>query len=167
MYVLDEPSIGLHERDTLKLIRTLRSLQSKGNSVIVVEHDKETIENADFIIDIGPGAGKFGGEVVFAGTFEELKRAKTLTADYITGRKKIEYFYRRAQKQFLQIKNVTLNNIKNLDVTIPLQNFTCITGVSGSGKSSLILQALLPTAREILNHAKKIQKVLIPVLWMK
>jgi len=159
MYVLDEPSIGLHERDTLKLIRTLRSLQSKGNSVIVVEHDKETIENADFIIDIGPGAGKFGGEVVFAGTFEELKRAKTLTADYITGRKKIEYFYRRAQKQFLQIKNVTLNNIKNLDVTIPLQNFTCITGVSGSGKSSLILQALLPTAREILNHAKKIQKV--------
>ena len=159
MYVLDEPSIGLHERDTLKLIRTLRSLQSKGNSVIVVEHDKKTIQNADFIIDIGPGAGKFGGEVVFAGTFEELKKAKTLTADYITGRKKIEYFHRRAQKQFLQIRNVTLNNIKNLDVTIPLQNFTCITGVSGSGKSSLILQALLPTARQILNHAKKIKKV--------
>ena len=159
MYVLDEPSIGLHERDTLKLIRTLRSLQSKGNSVIVVEHDKETIQNADFIIDIGPGAGKFGGEVVFAGTFEELKKAKTLTADYITGRKKIEYFHRRTQKQFIQIKNVTLNNIKNLDVTIPLQNFTCITGVSGSGKSSLILQALLPTARQILNHAKKIKKV--------
>lgn len=159
MYVLDEPSIGLHERDTLKLIRTLRSLQSKGNSVIVVEHDKETIQHADFIIDIGPGAGKFGGEVVFSGTFEELQRAHTLTADYITGRKKIEYFHRREQKQFLKIRNVTLNNIKNLDVDIPLQNFTCITGVSGSGKSSLILQALLPTAREILNHAKKIKKI--------
>lgn len=159
MYVLDEPSIGLHERDTLKLIRTLRSLQEKGNSVIVVEHDKETIRHADFIVDIGPGAGQFGGEVVFAGTYEELKKANTLTADYITHRKKIEYFYRRPQEKFLEIKNVTVNNIKNLDVSIPLQNFTCITGVSGSGKSSLILQALLPTAREILNHAKKIKKI--------
>ena len=159
MYVLDEPSIGLHERDTLKLIRTLRSLQSKGNTVIVVEHDKETIKNADFIVDIGPGAGKFGGEVVFAGTFKELEKSKTLTADYITGRKTIDYVHKRDQKQFLKIKNVTLNNIKNLDVDIPLQNFTCITGVSGSGKSSLILQALLPVARELLNHAKKIKKV--------
>ncbi len=159
MYVLDEPSIGLHERDTLKLIRTLRNLQEKGNSVIVVEHDRETIENADFIIDIGPGAGQFGGEVVFAGTFKELKKAKTLTADYITRRKKIEYFYRRPQEKFLEIKHVTVNNIKDLSVKIPLQNFTCITGVSGSGKSSLILQALLPTAREILNHARKIKKI--------
>jgi len=114
MYVLDEPSIGLHERDTLKLIRTLRNLQEKGNSVIVVEHDRETIENADFIIDIGPGAGQFGGEVVFAGTFKELKKAKTLTADYITRRKKIEYFYRRPQEKFLEIKHVTVNNIKDL-----------------------------------------------------
>ena len=159
MYVLDEPSIGLHERDTLKLIRTLRSLQEKGNSVIVVEHDKETIENADYIIDIGPGAGKFGGEVVFAGTYEELKKADTLTADYITGRKKIEYFYRRPQEKFIEIKNVTLNNINNLSAKIPLNNFTCITGVSGSGKSSLILQTLLPTAREILNHARKVKKI--------
>ncbi len=159
MYVLDEPSIGLHERDTLKLIRTLRSLQEKGNSVIVVEHDKETIEHADFIVDIGPGAGKFGGEVVFAGTYEELKKADTLTADYMTGRKDIKYFYRRPQEKFLEIKNVTLNNINDLSVKIPLNNLTCITGVSGSGKSSLILQTLLPTAREILNHARKVNKI--------
>ncbi len=159
MYVLDEPSIGLHERDTLKLIRTLRSLQEKGNSVIVVEHDKETIENADFIVDIGSGAGKFGGEVVFSGTLDKLKKAKTLTADYLYGRKKIEYFYRRKQDKQIEIKNVTLNNIKELNVKIPLNNFVCITGVSGSGKSSLMLQTLLPTARELLNHARKVNKV--------
>ena len=159
LYVLDEPSIGLHERDTLKLIRTLRSLQEKGNSVIVVEHDKETIENADFIVDIGAGAGKFGGDVVFAGTLDKLKKAKTLTADYLYGRKKIEYFYRRKQDKFIEIKNVTLNNIENLSAKIPLNNFVCITGVSGSGKSSLMLQTLLPTARELLNHARKVNKV--------
>ncbi len=159
LYVLDEPSIGLHERDTLKLIRTLRSLQEKGNSVIVVEHDKETIENADFIIDIGEGAGKFGGDVVFSGTLPQLKKAKTLTADYLYGRKKIEYFYRRKQDKFIEIKNVTLNNISNLNAKIPLNNFVCITGVSGSGKSSLMLQTLLPTARELLNHARKVNKV--------
>ena len=159
MYVLDEPSIGLHERDTLKLIKTLRNLQEKGNSVIVVEHDKETIENADFIVDIGPSAGKFGGEVVFSGTLEKLKKAKTLTADYLYGRKKIEYFYRRPQEKWIEIKNVTINNIKNLSAKIPLNNFVCITGVSGSGKSSLMLQTLLPTARELLNHARKVNKV--------
>lgn len=159
MYVLDEPSIGLHERDTLKLIKTLRNLQEKGNSVIVVEHDKETIENADFIVDIGEGAGKFGGSVVFAGTLKELKKAKTVTADYLFGRKKIEYFYRREQEKFIEIKNVNLNNIKDMSVKIPLNNFVCVTGVSGSGKSSLILQTLLPSARELLNHAKKVNKV--------
>lgn len=159
MYVLDEPSIGLHERDTMKLIRTLRSLQEKGNTVIVVEHDKETIENADFIVDIGPGAGKFGGEVVFSGRLDALKKAQTLTADYLYGRKKIEYYHRRPQERFIEIKNVTLNNIENLDARIPLNNFVCVTGVSGSGKSSLILQTLLPAARELLNHARKVNKV--------
>ncbi|HFB54209.1 MAG TPA: excinuclease ABC subunit UvrA, partial [Sulfurimonas autotrophica] len=159
MYVLDEPSIGLHERDTLRLIKTLRSLQEKGNSVIVVEHDKETIENADFIVDIGKGAGKFGGEVVFSGTLDKLKKAKTLTADYLYGRKKIEYFYRRPQEKWIEIKNVTINNIENLSAKIPLNNFVCITGVSGSGKSSLMLQTLLPVARELLNHARKVNKV--------
>jgi len=159
MYVLDEPSIGLHERDTLKLIRTLRSLQEKGNSVIVVEHDKETIDNADYIIDIGPGAGKYGGEIVFTGTRKEMEKAKTLTADYLSGRKMIEYFYRRPQENWLEINNVNINNIENLSTKIPLQNFVCVTGVSGSGKSSLILQTLLPNARELLNHARKVNKI--------
>lgn len=159
MYVLDEPSIGLHERDTLKLIRTLRSLQEKGNTVIVVEHDKETIEHADFIVDIGPGAGQFGGEVVFSGSLKQLLKAKTLTADYMTGRKKIEYYYRRTQESWIEIRHVSLNNILDLSAQIPLHNFVCVTGVSGSGKSSLILQTLLPTARELLNRARKVHKV--------
>ncbi len=159
MYVLDEPSIGLHERDTMKLIRTLNSLRDKGNSVIVVEHDKETILAADFIIDIGPGAGEFGGEVVFAGDAKKLAKAQTLTAAYLYGKKKIAYTHNRTQKEWVEIKNVTINNIQNLDAKIPLQNFVCVTGVSGSGKSSLILQTLLPVARELLNKAKNVNKV--------
>ncbi|QKF73033.1 UvrABC nucleotide excision repair complex, subunit UvrA [Aliarcobacter faecis] len=159
MYVLDEPSIGLHERDTSKLIKTLRALQEKGNSVIVVEHDKETIMASDFIVDIGPNAGKFGGEVVFAGTLKEMKKAKTLTALYITEAKKIDYLHNRPQEDFIEIKNVNINNIKNLDVKIPLRNLVSITGVSGSGKSSLILQTLLPVAQELLNRARKVKKV--------
>lgn len=158
MYVLDEPSIGLHERDTLKLIRTLRSLQEKGNTVIVVEHDKETIMQADYIVDIGPRAGVNGGEVIFAGNVEELLKQNTLTAQYINGNKQISYPHNRPQEKFIQIQNVNINNIKNLSVKIPLSNFVCITGVSGSGKSSLILQTLLPVAQELLNHSKKIQK---------
>ncbi len=159
MYVLDEPSIGLHERDTLRLIRTLKSLQRKGNSVIVVEHDKETIEAADFIVDIGPRAGREGGEIIFSGTLEELKKAKTLTADYLYGRRRIDYYRARPQKTWIELKNVTIHNIQNLDVKIPLGNFVAITGVSGSGKSSLILQTLLPVAKELLNHARKVKKV--------
>lgn len=159
MYVLDEPSIGLHERDTLKLIRTLRSLQKKGNSVIVVEHDKETIKTADFIVDIGPGAGKFGGEVVFKGTNEELLKSNTLTAQYLNGSKIINYRENRKQDRWIELNNVTINNIQNLDVKIPLGNLVAITGVSGSGKSSLILQTLLPVAKEYLNRAKKVNKV--------
>ncbi|MDD5405937.1 MAG: excinuclease ABC subunit UvrA [Sulfurovaceae bacterium] len=159
MYVLDEPSIGLHERDTMKLIRTLKSLQSKGNSVIVVEHDKETIMNADYIVDIGPGAGEYGGEIIFAGTLDELKKAKTLTADYLFGRKKIEYPHNRPQERWIEVNNVSINNISSLSSKIPLGNFVCITGVSGSGKSSLVLQTLLPTALEMLNRATKVTKV--------
>ncbi|PUE63382.1 excinuclease ABC subunit UvrA [Arcobacter caeni] len=159
MYVLDEPSIGLHERDTNKLIKTLRALQEKGNTVIVVEHDKETIQAADYIVDIGPNAGKYGGEIVFAGTLKEMNKAKTLTAKYVTGAKKIDYVHNRPQEEFIQIKNVTINNIKDLDVKIPLKNLCAITGVSGSGKSSLILQTLLPVAKELLNRARKVKKV--------
>lgn len=159
LYVLDEPSIGLHERDTSKLIKTLRALQEKGNTVIVVEHDKETIQAADYIVDIGPNAGKYGGEIVFAGTLKEMNKAKTLTAKYVTGAKKIDYVHNRPQEEFIEIKNVTINNIKDLNVQIPLKNLCAITGVSGSGKSSLILQTLLPVAKELLNRARKVKKV--------
>lgn len=159
MYVLDEPSIGLHERDTIKLIKTLRNLQQKGNTLIVVEHDKETIKQADFIVDIGPGAGVCGGEVIFSGDIKDLKKTNTLTAQYVYGKKDIKYFYRRKQEKWLNINNININNIHNLDIKIPLLNFVCITGVSGSGKSSIILQTLLPIAKEILNHSKKINKI--------
>lgn len=159
MYVLDEPSIGLHERDTSKLIKTLKALQEKGNTVIVVEHDKETIQAADYIVDIGPNAGKYGGEIVFAGNLKQMNKAKTLTAQYVSGKKKIDYLHNRPQKEFIEIKNVNINNIKELDVKIPLKNLVSITGVSGSGKSSLILQTLLPVAKELLNHARKVKKV--------
>ncbi len=159
LYVLDEPSIGLHERDTEKLIKTLRALQKKGNTVIVVEHDKETMESADFIVDIGPNAGEGGGEIVFSGTMKQLLKSKTLTAQYLTGVKNIDYFKERPQEEFIQINDVNLNNIKDLSVSIPLRNLCAITGVSGSGKSSLILQTLLPVAKELLNRARKIHKV--------
>ena len=159
LYVLDEPSIGLHERDTNKLIKTLQALRDKGNTVIVVEHDKETMQAADFIVDIGPNAGKFGGEVVFSGTMQELLKSDTLTAQYLNGTKTIDYFQNRAQNEFISINNVNINNIQNLNVDIPLHNLVAITGVSGSGKSSLILQTLLPVAKELLNHAKKVTKI--------
>ncbi len=159
MYVLDEPSIGLHERDTMKLIKTLKTLQEKGNSVIVVEHDKETIKSADFIVDIGEGAGKYGGNVTFAGDLKKLLKSNSLTAKYLNGKLKIDYFYNREFNKFIEIKNVNINNIENLNVKIPLQNFVAITGVSGSGKSSLIIQTLLPVARELLNRARNIHKV--------
>ncbi|MGK0255933.1 MAG: excinuclease ABC subunit A [Arcobacteraceae bacterium] len=159
MYVLDEPSIGLHERDTAKLIKTLKALQQKGNTVIVVEHDQETMEAADFIVDIGPNAGKYGGEVVFSGNMKQLLKSNTLTAQYLNGTKQIKYYKRRPQEEFIEILNVNINNIKDLDVKIPLKNLCAITGVSGSGKSSLILHTLLPVAKELLNHARKITKV--------
>ncbi|GHR11815.1 UvrABC system protein A [Helicobacter pylori] len=161
LYVLDEPSIGLHEKDTLKLINTLRNLQKKGNTLIVVEHDKETIKHADFVVDIGPKAGRHGGEVVFSGSVKDLLQNNHSTALYLNGTKKIERpkFEPPKEKHFLEIKNVNINNIKNLSVQIPLKQLVCITGVSGSGKSSLILQTLLPTAQTLLNHAKKAQSL--------
>jgi excinuclease ABC subunit A len=159
LYVLDEPSIGLHERDTQKLIKTLQALRDKGNTVIVVEHDKETMEAADFIVDIGPNAGKYGGEVVFSGDMKKLLKSKTLTAQYLNGKKEIKYYKRRPQDDFIHIKNVNINNIVNLDVEIPLHNLCAITGVSGCGKSSLILQTLLPVAKELLNRARRVTKI--------
>ena len=159
LYVLDEPSIGLHERDTKKLIKTLKALRDKDNTVIVVEHDKETMKEADFIVDIGPLAGKHGGEIVFKGDMKTLLKSNTTTAQYLNGEKKIEYYYRRQQQNFINIKNININNIKNLNAQIPLNNFCVITGVSGSGKSSMILQTLLPVARELLNRAKIVDKI--------
>lgn len=155
MYVLDEPSIGLHERDTQKLIATLRDLQLKGNSVIVVEHDRKTIEEADFIVDIGPGAGKYGGEVVYAGDVAGLLKSDTQTAKYLRNEKQISCNKERKQKEFLELKNVNINNIENLSVKFPLSNLVGVSGVSGSGKSSLVLQTLLPVALSELNRAKK------------
>ena len=146
LYILDEPSIGLHQRDNEKLIDSLVKLRDIGNSVVVVEHDQDMIEKADFVFDIGPGAGKHGGEIVSAGTFEELKKQKTLTADYITGRKKIEVpkTRREGNGKTITLSGASGNNLKNVSVTFPLGKMICVTGVSGSGKSSLINGTLYP-----------------------
>ncbi len=146
MYILDEPSIGLHPRDTQRLIRVLKQLRDLDNTVIVVEHDKEIMMAADYIIDIGPRAGIEGGEVVFAGTPEELKTAKnSLTADYICGRLSIDRPKTpRPFNSYIRVEGACENNLKNISVRIPVGAFTCITGVSGSGKSSLVQDILYP-----------------------
>jgi excinuclease ABC subunit A len=146
LYILDEPSIGLHQRDNKKLIDSLLKLRDLGNSIIVVEHDQDMIEKADFVFDIGPGAGKYGGEIVSAGTFAELKNQRTLTADYITGRKKIEIPKKRrvGNGKTITLKGASGNNLKNVSVTFPLGKMICVTGVSGSGKSTLINETLYP-----------------------
>lgn len=146
LYILDEPSIGLHQRDNLKLINSLISLRDVGNSVIVVEHDKEMIERADFVLDIGPGAGHFGGEIVSEGNFEELIKHNTLTANYINGTLKIEVPKKRRKGNGHKIKlnGATGNNLKNISVEFPLGKLICISGVSGSGKSTLINETLYP-----------------------
>ena len=144
LYVLDEPSIGLHQRDNSMLIKTLRSLTDLGNTLIVVEHDEDTMENADYILDIGPGAGIHGGEIVGFGTFDEIKNNEnSITGQYLSGKKKIEVpLVRRKPEKFIEIKGAKENNLKNLDVKIPLGVMCCVTGVSGSGKSSLINEIL-------------------------
>jgi len=146
MYILDEPSIGLHSRDTARLIRVLRKLQKLGNTVIVVEHDEEIIRAADEIIDIGPLAGRLGGEVVFQGTHEELETStESLTAKYLTGREKIEIpLIRRKWNNFIEITGARENNLKNINVKFPLNTICVVTGVSGSGKSSLVTKVLYP-----------------------
>ena len=150
LYILDEPSIGLHQRDNQKLINSLIKLRDVGNSIIVVEHDKDMIEHADFVLDIGPGAGHFGGEIVSEGTYEDLKKHKTLTADYLNETKKIEIpkKRRKGNRKKIVLKGASGNNLKNIDVEFPLGKMICVTGVSGSGKSTLINGTLYP----ILNH---------------
>jgi excinuclease ABC subunit A len=146
LYILDEPSIGLHQRDNERLIYSLKQLREIGNSVIVVEHDKDMIESADYVIDIGPAAGKHGGEIVSEGTPEEIKTHNTLTADYLSGKKQIEIPKKRREGngKTLTLKGASGNNLKNISVTFPLGKMIGVTGVSGSGKSTLINETLYP-----------------------
>ena len=157
LYILDEPSIGLHQRDNDKLLMTLKKLRDLGNTLIVVEHDEDTMREADFIVDVGPGAGSHGGEIVAAGSLEDICREpRSVTGQYLSGIKKIPVpSHRRAGNgKTLKILGATENNLKNLDVEIPLGTLTCVTGVSGSGKSSLICQVLNKTLAAKLNHAR-------------
>lgn len=146
LYILDEPSIGLHQRDNQKLIDSLVKLRDIGNSVLVVEHDKDMIEHADFVFDIGPGAGIHGGEIVSEGTFQEIKKHSTLTADYLGGRRQIEVpkNRRKGNGKSIKITGATGNNLKNVTAEFPLGKMICVTGVSGSGKSTLINETLYP-----------------------
>jgi len=146
LYILDEPSIGLHQRDNQKLIDSLVKLRDIGNSVLVVEHDKDMIEHADYVIDIGPGAGRHGGQIVSEGTFAELITHHTLTADYLSGKKNIEVpkTRREGNGKFIKLKGASGNNLKNVSVEFPLGKMICVTGVSGSGKSTLINETLYP-----------------------
>lgn len=146
LYILDEPSIGLHQRDNVKLINSLKQLRDIGNSIIVVEHDKDMMLEADYIVDMGPHAGRHGGEVVFAGTPKEMLKTSTVTADYLNGKRNIEIpkVKREGNGLFISLKGARGNNLKNVDVTFPLGKMICVTGVSGSGKSSLINDTLQP-----------------------
>jgi excinuclease ABC subunit A len=146
LYILDEPSIGLHHRDNLRLIRSLQQLRDTGNSVIVVEHDRDMMLQSDYLIDMGPHAGRFGGEIVACGTPSEVLKADTLTSQYLTGRKVIALpaSRRAGNGKILSIRGASGNNLKSIDVDFPLGKFICITGVSGSGKSTLVNETLLP-----------------------
>ena len=157
LYILDEPSIGLHQRDNEKLLATLKNLRDIGNTLIVVEHDEDTIRAADFVVDIGPMAGVHGGEVVCAGTPEQIAACeKSITGDYLAGRRKIEVpTVRKAQDgRFLTVKNAVTNNLKGITVSFPIGLLTVVTGVSGSGKSSLVNETLYPSVNAKINHRK-------------
>jgi excinuclease ABC subunit A len=160
LYILDEPSIGLHQRDNEKLIHSLEKLRDIGNSVIVVEHDKDMIERADYVIDIGPKAGKFGGQIISKGTPKELLKEHTITASYLNGEMKIEVpkTRREGNGKFLKLTGATGNNLKNVSIELPLGKLICVTGVSGSGKSTLINETLYPILNEYyFNGVKKPQ----------
>lgn len=157
LYILDEPSIGLHQRDNMRLINSLKDLRDAGNTVVVVEHDKDIMKEADYIIDIGPGAGRNGGEVSFQGRLSDLKKSKTLTAEYLNGKKVIPIPKERREGngKFIHLKGATGNNLKNVDFSVPLGKFICVTGVSGSGKSSLINGTLQKIISQKLYRSKE------------
>ncbi|MGH2520895.1 MAG: excinuclease ABC subunit UvrA, partial [Anaerolineales bacterium] len=154
LYVLDEPSIGLHQRDNARLIKTLQNMRDLGNTLLVVEHDDETIRSADWVVDLGPGAGEHGGRLIFEGTVDQiLKDKKSITGAYLSGRKKIEIPPERrpGSGKFLVVRGAKENNLKNIDVKIPLGKFVCLTGVSGSGKSSLLVEVLYKRLAQVLH----------------
>ena len=161
--MLDEPSVGLHARDISKLTASLKELRDAGNSLIVVEHDPDTMRQADWIIDVGPGAGKHGGEIVAQGTYNQIKQTNTLTAKYLKNTlligQDIKHTKKEEPKKFLTIKSVETNNLKNIDVSFPLGRLISITGVSGSGKSSLIENTLVPVLENRIMRAKSIEGV--------
>lgn len=157
LYILDEPSIGLHQRDNDKLIATLRRLRDLGNTLIVVEHDEDTMRAADHIVDVGPYAGIHGGEIICSGTVEDIIGCeRSITGAYLSGRRKIPVpaERRKGNGNFLTVKGARENNLKNITVSIPLGTFTCVTGVSGSGKSSLVNQILYKYLAAKLNRAR-------------
>lgn len=156
LYLLDEPGIGLHAQDTDRLIRSIKKLRDGGNTIVVVEHDRATMLASDYLIDLGPGAGRLGGNLVFAGSPKEIAQAHSITADYLNGIRKIEIPKERRQGNghFIRLKGACGNNLKKVDLTIPLGSFICVTGVSGSGKSSLINETLVPEISRQLYHSK-------------
>ena len=157
LYILDEPSIGLHSRDNERLLSSLKKLRDIGNSVIVVEHDKETMESSDQIIDIGPGAGVNGGSIVFSGSPKEIQKSKnSITGQYLTGKKKIDspVNRRKGNGKYLQLTGAAGNNLKNVDISFPLSTLVVVTGVSGSGKSTLINSTLYPSLAKKLNNKR-------------
>ncbi|MBU4332556.1 excinuclease ABC subunit UvrA [Patescibacteria group bacterium] len=157
IYILDEPTIGLHQRDNAKLIETLKNLRDLGNTVIVVEHDEETMRSADWLIDIGPGAGEHGGEIVAVGTPQEIeKNKKSITGQYLSGKLKVEKRkkQRKGNGKAIEIEGASAFNLKDINVRIPLGRFVCLTGVSGSGKSTLMIEILAKALSQQLYHAK-------------
>lgn len=159
LYILDEPSIGLHQRDNSRLISTLEHLRDLGNTVVVVEHDEETITSADYVVDMGPLAGEGGGYVVAAGTPKQIeKSAKSITGQYLSGKKSIAVPKERRKKNsgYLELKGATEHNLQSVNLKVPLSTLTVVTGVSGSGKSSLISNTLAPVLSNQLNHSHKV-----------
>jgi excinuclease ABC subunit A len=158
LYILDEPSIGLHQRDNDKLIETLKHLRDIGNTLVVVEHDEDTMRAADFIVDIGPGAGEHGGEIVAAGTLKDIMKCKkSITGQYLSGAKKIEVpaIRRKSNGSSIKVIGARENNLKGIDVEFPLGVFTCVTGVSGSGKSTLVNEILYKGLNKKINNSKE------------